>query len=92
MQLPPGNANCYGYLDVGNDAVGATDIIMAIEKNGTSVGTITFAAGGGQDGAFSIAAAVDFVEGDRYALRAMQSNNAEPAGLSVTLPFLRKDI
>ena len=32
MQLPAGNANCYGYLDVGNDAVGATDIILAIEK------------------------------------------------------------
>ncbi len=92
MQLPAGNADCYGYLDVGNDAVGATDIVLAIEKNGTSVGSITFAAGGGQDGAFSIAAAVDFIEGDRYALRAVQSDNVAPSGLSVTLPFIRKDI
>ena len=65
---------------------------MAIEKNGTSVGTITFAAGSSHNGTFSIAAAVDFVEGDRYALRATQSDNPLPSGLSVTLPFLRKDI
>lgn len=92
MQLPAGDDRCYGYLDIGNDETGATDIILAIEKNGASVGTITFAAGGGQDGAFAIAAAVDFVEGDRYALRATQSDNVEPSGLSVTLPFVRKDI
>jgi hypothetical protein len=92
MQLPAGNANCFGYLDVGNDATGATDIIVAIEKNGVSVGTITFAGGGGQEGVFSILAATNFVEGDRYALRATQSDNVEPSGLSVTLPFTRKDI
>jgi hypothetical protein len=89
MQLPAGNANCYGYLDIGNDAVGASDIVLAIEKNGTEIGTITFNAGGGQDGAFSIPAVVDFVEGDRYALRATTSANSAPSGLSVTLPFVR---
>ena len=92
MQLPAGNANCYGYLDVANDAVGATAIILAIEKNGTDIGTITFAAGGSHTATFSIPAAVDFADGDRYALRATDSANALPSGLSVTLPFLRKDI
>lgn len=98
MQLPAGNANCYGYLDVGNDATSATDVILSIEKNSTEIGTITFAAGGdidtdgGQLGIFSIPATIDFVEGDRYALRATQSDNVEPSGLSITLPFLRMDI
>lgn len=92
MQLPQGNANCYGYLDVANSAVGATAIILAIEKNGTSIGTITFAAGSSHLGTFSIPAAADFIAGDRYALRATDSANAAPSGLSITLPFLRKDI
>ena len=90
MQLPQGTADCYGYLDVAN-AVGATAIILAIEKNGTEIGTITFAAGANA-GSFSIPAAVEFVAGDRYALRATQSDNSAPSGLSVTLPFLRMDI
>ena len=92
MQLPAGNANCYGYLDVANSAVGATAIVLAIEKNGASIGTITFAAGSSHDGAFNIPVAVDFVEGDRYGLRATASANSLPSGLSVTLPFVRADI
>jgi len=98
MQLGSGDDHAYAYLDVGNDEGGATDIILSIEKNGTEIGTITFDAGGdidsdgGQVGAFNIPAATDFAEGDRYALRVTQSDNAEPAGLSVTLPFLRTDI
>ena len=98
MQLGSGNANAYAYLDVGNEGTGATDIIISIEKNGTEIGTITFdAAGeidtaGGQAGDFIINTAVDFAEGDHYALRVTQSDNAEPAGLSVTLPFVRTDI
>jgi hypothetical protein len=98
MQLLQGNANSYGYLDVGNDAVGATDIVIAVEKNGASVGTVTFVAdgdidaSGGQFGEVYITADVDYAEGDRYGLRAVQSSNVEPSGLSITLPFLRKDI
>jgi hypothetical protein len=92
MQLSAGDEHAYAYLDVGNDAVGATDIILSIEKNGTEIGTITFVAGGGQVGAFDIPATTDFAEGDHYALRVTQSNNAAPAGLSVTLPFVRTDI
>jgi hypothetical protein len=98
MRLGSGNEDAYAYLDVGNDGTGAADIILSIEKNGTEIGTITFdAAGdidtaGGQAGAFNIPAATDFAEGDRYALRVTQSDNAEPSGLSVTLPFVRTDI
>jgi hypothetical protein len=99
MQLKSGDAHAYAYLDIGNSASGATDIVLSIEKNGVEIGTITFAAGAvlpspstGQQGAFSIPAIVDFAEGDRYALRATQSDNVEPSGLSVTLPFLRTDI
>ena len=98
MQLGAGNENAYAYLDVGNDGTGATDIVIAIEKNGAEIGTITFEAGGdidtdgGQAGDFTILAATDFADGDRYALRAVQSDNAEPGGLSVTLPFVRTDI
>ena len=82
----------------GNDSTGGTDIILSIEKNGAEIGTITFEAAsdvdtnGGQQGDFNIPAATDFAEGDRYALRVTQSNNAEPSGLSVTLPFVRTDI
>lgn len=97
MQLPLGNADCYGYLGIGNDA-GATDIVISIEKNATEIGTITFAAGGsvdaggGQVGAFSIPAVADFIAGDRYALRVTQSDESMPADLSITLPFLRTDL
>jgi hypothetical protein len=98
MQLASGNAHAYAYLDVGNEATGATDIILAIERNRVEIGTITFSAagdidtGGGQNGAFNIPATVDFAEGDTYAIRVTQSDNAEPSGLSVTLPFVRTDI
>jgi hypothetical protein len=98
MNLGTGDEGAYAYLDVGNDSTGATDVVISIEKNGTEIGIITFdAAGdidsdGGQVGAFTINTAVDFAEGDRYALRVTQSDNVEPAGLSVTLPFVRTDI
>jgi hypothetical protein len=98
MQLVSGSGHAYAYLDVGNDGTGATDIILSIQQNRIEIGTITFAAagdidtGGGQRGAFNIPATVDFAEGDIYAIRVIQSDNAEPSGLSVTLPFLRTDI
>ena len=98
MLLGAGEAGAYAYLDVGNDSTGATDIIVSIQKNDSEIGTITFVAGGpvdtdgGQAGAFNIPAAIDFAEGDRYGLRITQSNNVEPSGLSVTLPFIRTDI
>jgi hypothetical protein len=98
MNLGSGNEGAYAYLDVGNAGTGATDIIISIEWNRTEIGTITFVANGeidtsgGQVGAFNIPAATDFAEGDSYALRVTQSDNAEPAGLSVTLPFIRTDI
>ena len=83
MRLGSGDEGAYAYLDVGNDSVGATDIILSIERNGTEIGTITFGAGGdidtagGQAGEFTINTAVDFAEGDRYALRVTQSDNAD---------------
>lgn len=96
MRLVSGNAHAYAYLDV---AIGAgTNIVLAIQKNRTQIGTITFTAGttpdagGGQTGTFNIPATTDFAEGDVYALRVTASNNAAPSGLSVTLPFLRTDI
>lgn len=98
MMLDAGDEGAFAYLDVGNDAPAATDIILSIEWNGTEVGTITFVAGGdidtagGQLGEFNILLPVGYAEGSRYALRVTQSNNAEPAGLSVTLPFIRTDI
>ena len=98
MRLASGDAHCHAYLEAGNDSTGATDIILSIERNRVEIGTITFTAGGaidtdgGQPGSFDIPATADFIEGDRYALRVTQSENAEPSGLSVTLPFLRMDI
>jgi hypothetical protein len=98
MRLGSGDAGAYAYLDVGNDATGSTDIIISIEKNETEIGTITFVGGGavdtagGQGGDFNVPAVIDFAEGDHYALRVTASDNAEPAGLSVTLPFIRTDI
>lgn len=96
MQLVSGTAHAYAYLDVGND--GGSDIVISIKKNRVEIGTITFAGAGdidsdgGQAGAINIPVLVDFAEGDRYALRVTQSDNVEPSGLSVTLPFLRTDI
>jgi len=98
MRLGAGDEHAYAYLDVGNDSTGATDVILSIEKNGTEIGTITFSAGGdidtsgGQAGTFNLPTDTDFAEGDHYTLRVTQSDNAEPAGLSVTLPFIRTDI
>ncbi len=96
MQLVSGDAHCYAYLDIG--VASGTNVSLAIEKNRVQIGTITFAvgvgidAGGGQPGTFNIPAVVDFVAGDKYALRVLSSNNAAPSGLSVTLPFLRTDL
>lgn len=98
MRLNAGDERAYAYLDVGNDATGATDIVISIEWNRTEIGTITFAAdgvvdtAGGQVGTFNIPTAVGFADGDTYGLRVTQSDNAEPSGLSVTLPFIRTDI
>jgi hypothetical protein len=98
MRLGSGDDGAHAYLETGNDSTGATDVILSIEWNGTEVGTITFPAGGeidtsgGQVGEFNIPADVGYAEGSRYALRVTQSDNAEPAGLSVTLPFIRTDI
>ena len=95
MQLASGNENAYAYLDVG--VATGINIILSIEKNGIEIGTITFTVGatdtdGGQQGDFNIPDLTDFAENDRYALRVTQSTNADPSGLSVTLPFLRTDI
>jgi hypothetical protein len=96
MRLPSGNAHAHAYLDVG--VASGTNIGIAIEKNRTQIGLVTFTVGsgidsnGGQVGACSVSATTDFAEGDIYALRVTQSNNAAPSGLSVTLPFLRTDI
>jgi hypothetical protein len=98
MRLNAGSERTYAYLDAGNVSTGATDIIISIEWNRTEIGTITFVANGeidtagGQVGEFDIPSAVGFAEGDTYALRVTQSDNAEPSGLSVTLPFIRTDI
>jgi hypothetical protein len=89
MSLAAGNAGAFAYLDVASSA--APNIVFAIEKNGTGIGTITFAPSG-QTGSFNIPAATSFAEGDRYALRVTASANAVAAGLSVTLPFVRTDI
>jgi hypothetical protein len=90
MQLGAGNEGAYAHLDVANP-VGATSIILSIQKNGTQIGTITIAANA-QDGVFNVPTATDFTEGDRYALRVTTSASAVPSGLSVTLPFIRTDI
>jgi len=90
MNLAAGTAGAYAYLDVANPA-GATSIILSIQKNGTEIGTITFAASA-QTGSFVIPAATSFAAGDRYGLRVTQSNSPTPSGLSVTLPFIRTDI
>lgn len=98
MQLAAGDQGAFAYLDIGNEGTGATDIILSIEKNRAEIGTITFAANGdidsagGQAGVFSIPALTDFAQADLYALRITQSDNAQPSGLSVTLPFVRTDI
>ena len=85
-------------MPISMSAIGAgTNIILSIQKNRIEIGTITFTrctldAVADKIGAFNIPAATDFAEGDRYALRVTQSDNAAPSGLSVTLPFLRTDI
>jgi hypothetical protein len=89
MSLAAGDDGAYAYLDVASSA--SPNIVFAIEKNGTGIGTITFAPSS-HTGAFSILAATSFGEGDRYALRVTASDNPVAAGLSVTLPFVRTDI
>jgi hypothetical protein len=95
MRIVSGNAHAYAHLDIG--IATGTNIIVSIEHNGAEIGTLTFVAGdvatdGSQAGSFNIPATIDLAEGDRYALRVTQSANAEPSGLSVTLPFIRTDI
>jgi hypothetical protein len=96
MKLPLGNEGCFAYLATGNG--GATDVILSIEKNSFEIGTVTFEAGGtldaegGQLGIVIVPAQAELAAGDRYALRVTQSDEAVPADLSVTLPFVRMDI
>jgi hypothetical protein len=89
MNLNAGDAGAYAHLNTASDA--APNIVFAIEKNGTGIGTITFTPSS-QTGSFSIPTATSFAEGDRYALRVTASANAVAADLSVTLPFIRTDI
>jgi hypothetical protein len=89
MNLAAGDDGAFAYLDVPSSA--APNLVFSIEKNGTSIGTITFAPST-NTGSFSIPAATDFAEGDRYALRVTASDNAVASGLSITLPFVRTDI
>ena len=97
MRLNAGNEGAHAYLDIGNDSTGATDIVVSIQKNRSEIGTVTFVAGGdldtagGQVGEIDVPATIDFVEGDTYALRITQSDNPEPSGFAVTLPFVRMD-
>jgi hypothetical protein len=86
MNLASGNADCYAYLAVPSSA--SPNVVFAIEKNGTGIGTITFAPSS-HTGAFSIPVATSFAAGDRYALRVTASDNAVAADLSVTLPLVR---
>lgn len=98
MELPAGTAGAYAYLDAGIESTAGTDIIISIQKNREEIGFITFEApgdldsDGGQAGVFTINVSTDFAAGDIYSLRVTQSENAEPSGLSVTLPFIRMDI
>jgi hypothetical protein len=89
MSLAAGDDGAYAYLDVASSA--APNIVFAIEKNGTGIGTITFVPSA-HVASFNIPAATSFAEGDRYALRVTASANAVAADLSVTLPFVRTDI
>ena len=91
MQLGAGDEGAYARLDVANP-VGATNIILSIQKNSNRDRHHHDSPPTRRTGAFNIPAATDFAEGDRYALRVTQSNNAVPSGLSVTLPFMRTDI
>jgi hypothetical protein len=89
MSLAAGDDGAFAYLDVASSA--APNLVFAIEKNGTGIGTITFVPSS-HNGSFSIPAATSFGEGDRYAVRVTASANAVAAGLSITLPFVRTDI
>jgi hypothetical protein len=90
MKLNSGNANAYARLETASSG-GAANIIIAIRKNATEIGTITFASSS-NTGTFNIPAMTEFAAGDRYSLRVTQSDNAVAADLSVTLPFIRTDI
>jgi len=97
MRLPAGNAGAFAYLEVGASGTGASDIVLSIEKNRVEIGTVTFTAGeldtaGGAEGDIAIPAEASFAEGDRYAIRVTQSDNADAADLSIPLPFIRTDI
>lgn len=96
MTLPSGDDGAYAYLETALDG-GDAATILSLEKNGAEVGTITFTAGtgdtdGGQEGIISIAADVDLITGDRFAIRVTQSTTVVGSDLSITLPFLRTDI
>ena len=90
MSLAAGNADAYAHLDVANPLERPASSCRSRRTEPRSAPS-RFAASA-QDGTFSIPAATDFAEGDRYALRVTSSPNAVPSGLSVTLPFVRTDI
>lgn len=89
MSLAAGNDGAFAYLETASSA--SPNIVFSIQKNGTEIGTITFAPSG-HSGSFNIPAATSFNEGDRYSLKVTASANAVAADLSVTLPFVRTDI
>ena len=73
-------------------APAANAIILSIEKNGTEVGTITFAGGGSSEPARSAFRPMSILS--RATATPCASRNrddAAPSDLSVTLPFIRMD-
>jgi len=62
--------------------------VFALAKNGTSIGTLTFAAAAAS-GTFSVAAAPSFVSGDILTVTAPATQDATLADLSVTLNGVR---
>lgn len=85
----------YAYLDTPTDT---ETLDLVIEHNGNQIGTITFEpgvgidTGGGQFGTISFPDDVDFVAGERIAIRGPTSTDLAAADLSVTLPATRADI
>ena len=91
MKLAAGDAGAYAYLDVANTGRRHRHHpVDRKERNRDRHHHVCRRCA--QVGTFNIPAATDFAEGDRYALRVTQSDNAAPSGLSVTLPFIRTDI
>jgi hypothetical protein len=82
LTLPAGATGAQAFAGIAPTAAAS----FSIQKNGVTIGSVTFAAGS-QIGTFTVSAAVTFAAGDRLELVGPGTQDATMADVAITLPL-----